>query len=129
MTHRGRIPILNMTWAEVALVGAVIVALAVLASPMCGVGSADRAKEAVLKTNLHTLREVIAQYHRDHGSHPATLETLVDAGYLRRVPQDPMTDSTETWELTYGGSTGAQIVAVRSGAGGTGIDGSPYRSW
>jgi general secretion pathway protein G len=92
-----------------------------------------RAREAVLRTNLRTLRDVIGQYRGDKGRRPETLEALVEAGYLRKVPIDPMTRSNETWMLVHApamGEVGERGIAdVRSGAAGRGSDGRPYRQW
>lgn len=91
--------------------------------------SNDRASEAVLRTNLHTLRDVIDQYHGDRKRYPESLRALVDAGYLRKVPLDPYTRSDSTWQITYetpsrpGAARG--IVDVRSGAPGTTRQGVP----
>ena len=101
-----------------------------------------RAKEAVLKTNLRTLREVIDQHHADKGGYPASLDELVEKGYLRKVPEDPFTGNTE-WTLEYeevsdedvppeteeGEGTGAGIVDVHSSSTGTSLDGTPYAEW
>ncbi len=101
-----------------------------------------RAKEAVLKTNLHTLRDVLDQYHADQGHFPISLEVLLDDGYLRRIPRDPIAD-TDEWDLIYdeadfdeapaetdlaeGGQPG--ILDVRSTAEGESLDGTPYSEW
>lgn len=86
-----------------------------------------RTRESVLKTNLRTLRDVIDQRHRDKGSYPKALDTLVQEGYLRKVPMDPITKSRETWILVYNGQPG--IVDVKSGAPGNSLDGQPYKEW
>ena len=101
-----------------------------------------RAKEAVLKTNLRTLREVIDQHHADKGAYPASLDELVEKGYLRKVPEDPFTGNTE-WTLEYeevddedvppeteeGEVGGAGIVDVHSSSEGMALDGTPYAEW
>jgi general secretion pathway protein G len=106
-------------------------ALAVLAlSPSrC---SPEGALEAVLRSNLHSMRDVISQYHGDRGSYPESLEALIDAGYLRKVPIDPFTKSQMTWRLTYEGCPGMDgtrgVVNVHSGAHGAARDGRPLAS-
>jgi general secretion pathway protein G len=89
----------------------------------------EGALEMVLRTNLHTMRDVIGQYHGDRGRYPESLEVLIDAGYLRKVPIDPFTKSTVTWRLTYEGRPGMDgtrgVVNVHSGARGTARDGRP----
>lgn len=86
-----------------------------------------RARESVLKTNLRTLRDVIGQRHGDKGRYPTTLETLVEEGYLRKIPMDPFTKSRETWVLVHDGQRG--IIDVKSGAPGSSLDGQPYKEW
>ncbi|HEV7503284.1 MAG TPA: hypothetical protein VGS07_00050 [Thermoanaerobaculia bacterium] len=88
-----------------------------------------RALEAVLRANLHTLRDVIAQYHGDKGKYPESLDVLIAAGYLRKVPVDPFTKSSGMWRLTYDDRPGMNgirgVVDVHSGAGGKALDGRP----
>ena len=60
-----------------------------------------RAAESVLKSDLRTFRDLIDQFHGDKGHYPPTLEALVEEGYLRSMPRDPMTKSSETWEPVY----------------------------
>jgi general secretion pathway protein G len=92
-----------------------------------------RAKEAVLRENLFRIRETIDQYKADKGKYPASLQQLVDEGYLRKMPYDPMTGRTDTWveipeELADTSDPSAQpgIWEVHSGASGTAMDGVPY---
>jgi general secretion pathway protein G len=89
-----------------------------------------RTREAVLKTNLRTLRDVIGQRYKDKGSYPETLGTLVQEGYLRKIPMDPVTKSGDTWLLVHqDGRPG--ILDVKSGAPGNSLDldGQPYKEW
>lgn len=94
-----------------------------------------KAREAVLRENLYIMRTAINQYFADKGRYPADLYALVDDKYLRDIPKDPITDSTETWITEYSEfdegdiSTEPGIVDVRSGADGFGIDGSSYADW
>jgi len=62
--------------------------------------SPTRAKEAVLKTNLRSIREVIDQFYADQGSYPPNLEDLVTEGYLRNVPIDPITGESD-WQVVF----------------------------
>src|SRR2546425_12447099 len=59
---------------------------------------APPAKETVLKDNLREMRRVIDQYTADKKKAPLSLQDLVDAGYFRQLPLDPMTNSNSTWE-------------------------------
>jgi general secretion pathway protein G len=97
--------------------------------------SVTKAKEETLKVNLHAMNEAIDQYYADRNRHPATLDALVEERYLRSVPEDPFTDSTDTWQTvtpeSEPGRPSAEIgvVKVKSGSNRTAIDGSRYRDW
>lgn len=97
--------------------------------------SVRTAQEAVLKSNLLRMRDAIDQYYADKGQYPASLQTLVSEGYLRAVPTDPITRSSETWTTTPAEpdpsrpSTDAGIYDVKSGSDGTALDGSRYADW
>lgn len=97
--------------------------------------SVRRAQEATLKTDLFQMRDAIDQYYADKGKYPATLDTLVSDGYLRKIPVDPITRTADTWETTPAeadpGNPGAEpgIYDVKSGATGTSMEGTPYSEW
>src|ERR1700692_3108336 len=57
-----------------------------------------RSQEAVLKKDLFEMRDAIDQYYADKNVYPATLDALVSDGYLRRMPKDPFTNSTDSWQ-------------------------------
>ena len=77
---------------------AIIGILAAIALPNYRV-AIIQAREAVLKENLFQLRDMIDQYYIDKGQYPPTLETLVEAGYLRKLPKDPITQSPDWVEV------------------------------
>ncbi len=95
----------------------------------------QKARETVLKTNLMTLRDVIDQYYADKAHYPYTLEDLVDDGYLRTIPVDPITRSTQTWDLIESDvdesnpDQSSGIFDVKSGASGQALDGTYYVDW
>ncbi len=128
----------GFTLIELIIVVAIIGILATIAVPAMK-NAPQKAKEAVLKEDLFTMRSCIDQYLGDKGFYPASLETLVDDGYLRRIPVDPITQSADTWKVDYATSedeeslqpTGNEsgnpgIQDVHSGADGTTLDGTPY---
>ena len=112
-----------------------------LISVLAGMGvvmyrnSIKRTQEAVLREDLFRMRDAIDQYYADKAKYPASLEALVAEGYLRQIPRDPITNSSETWvtvpsEPDPGDPTAeVGIFDVKSGAEGTSIDGSPYADW
>ena len=91
-----------------------------------------RAREGVLKTDLFNLRDGIDQYYADKGQYPGTLDELVSAGYLRKVPDDPFTMSNTTWQIIASepdptNPTAAPgVYDVKSGSDQSGLDGTKY---
>ncbi len=94
-----------------------------------------QAKEAVLKEDLFTLRDVIDQYFADKGKYPDSLQTLVENGYIRKVPLDPFTNTDQSWTVEHAEASdedpngGGGVIDVHSGADGTALDGSKYSEW
>jgi len=93
-----------------------------------------QAREAVLKEDLYRIRDLIDQYWVDKGKYPGSLQALVEDGYLRALPKDPITQSTE-WEEVLadpdpdnpGAPTG--ISDVHSTSKNTSLDGTTYSEW
>ena len=119
----------GFTLIELLVVLGIVALLLTLAVPRY-FPTVDGAKETVLHDNLRNMRDVIDQYYADSGRYPDTLEQLVEKKYLRALPIDPITDSTETWILVPpdDASKGA-IYSIRSGAPGNGRNGKPYSEW
>ena len=88
-----------------------------------------RAKEAVLRENLFTLRDVIDQHYADRNRYPDTLDDLVTNGYIRQVPVDPFTKSGETWVTIPPDTEEGGIFDVHSGSDMIALDGTPYNEW
>ncbi len=101
--------------------------LATLAEPSFR-QSVLRAKEAALKQNLFTMRDVIDQYRADAGSYPPSLTDLTSAGYLRGIPVDPFTKSDSTWQEILD-EEDSGIFDVHSGSELVAINGTPYNEW
>ncbi|MFQ5670748.1 MAG: type II secretion system protein [Acidobacteriota bacterium] len=124
----------GFTLIELLVVVAIIGIIAGIAAARFA-NAPRKAREAVLKTNISTLRDVIDQYYADKRHYPYSLEDLVDEDYLRTIPSDPITGSSETWELVYSDTDEANpdqqqgIFDVRSGAPGTALDGTAYADW
>jgi general secretion pathway protein G len=97
--------------------------------------SIQSSKEAVLHTDLFRMRDAIDQYYADKGKYPQSLDTLVSEGYMRKIPEDPITKSVETWQTEpaepdpSNPSVEPGIYNVKSGATGTALDGSSYADW
>ncbi len=130
----------GFTLLELLVVMTIIGILAAIAVPALR-DSPQRAREATLKEDLFTMRSVIDQYHGDKGSFPPDIATLVSAGYIRKVPIDPMTKSADTWVLVMeepsaGGDTGTPsepttpgITDIHSGSAEKSLDGTLYKDW
>lgn len=120
----------GFTLIEMMIVISLMLILISIAVPMY-TRAIVRAREAVLRQNLFTLRELIAQYTMDKQKSPQSLEDLVAAQYLRRIPVDPLSNQND-WlvdEEQDPTQPDRGISDVRSGFNGTSADGSAYSSW
>jgi general secretion pathway protein G len=117
----------GFTLIELLVVMAIIALLLTLAAPRY-FQSVQRSREAVLKEDLHLMRDAIDKHYADTGKYPATLDDLVTKKYLRRVPVDPITESATTWVIVEPPDKPgtSAVYDVRSGAPGTSLGGSPY---
>ncbi len=124
----------GFTLVELMIVMAIIGVLATLAIPSF-VGALKQAREAVLKEDLHVLRTAIDSYTADKQKAPQALEDLIQDGYLKAIPEDPMTRSKDSWVtntsdmLSSVDQTDPGIDDVHSGSQDTGSDGQPYSAW
>src|SRR5215831_14455299 len=152
MTH-ARLGTRGFTLIELIVATAILVILTGMAIPMARV-TIKRAKERELRHDLWQLRDAIDRYKdaADRGAfqikvgtegYPPDLDTLVngvDVGgkklkFLRRVPVDPMTGTTE-WGLrsmqddpasdSWGGQN---VFDVFTKSQATALDGTQYKDW
>ena len=119
----------GFTLIELLVVLAILGMLLTLVAPRY-FNSVDKANEAVLKTNLHGLRDSIDKFYSDIGRYPQSLQELVDRRYIRAIPQDPITHSASSWKLIPATpEQGGGISDVKSGAQGKSKEGTDYASW
>ena len=121
------------TLLELMIVVAIVGILVTLAIPNFQ-QSAMKARETALKQNLFTMRSVLDQYYADRGDYPDSLESLVEAKYLRSIPVDPFTKSSTTWTEIYeeqedGDDSSAGVYDIKSGSEDVAVDGTPYKDW
>jgi general secretion pathway protein G len=121
----------GFTLIEILIVITIIGILVTLAQPSFH-RAVTAAREAALKENLFVFRDVIDQFYADHTKYPESLSELVEKGYIRRIPKDPITDSADTWVLVPATDDQGQPVGiydVRSGSDRTAQDGSRFSDW
>jgi general secretion pathway protein G len=87
----------GFTLIELLVVMAIIATLMTFVAPRF-FAQTDRAKVVVLEHNLNALRVAIDHFRRDHASGLSSLDELVEAGYLRQMPLDPVTNRRDNWE-------------------------------
>jgi general secretion pathway protein G len=93
------------------------------------------AHEAVLKEDLHVMRNAIDSYTMDKQKAPQSLQDLVDAGYLKSIPTDPFTRTSDSWVVNQSDDmhsldqTEPGIDDVHSSDEAPGSDGQPYSTW
>lgn len=119
----------GFTLIELLVVMAVIALLLSLATPRY-FSSVEKSREAVLRENLYLMREALDKYYGDNGTYPDSLDTLVSRRYLRNLPLDPVTGESTTWIIVPPADPAkGGVFDVKSGAEGTGRDGSEYKDW
>jgi general secretion pathway protein G len=124
----------GFTIIELMVVMSIIVVLATIGLVQYQ-RSLTYAKESVLREDLFRMRDAIDQYYADKNEYPGTLDALVSDGYLRAVPQDPITKSASSWQVVAaepdprnpGAVSG--VYDVKSGAETTALDGTRYADW
>ena len=129
--HKGNA---GFTLVELMIVMAIIGVLAVIAIPSY-MSALRRAREAVLKEDLHVMRAAIDSYTMDKQKAPQSLDDLIQEGYLKVIPEDPVTHSNSTWVTDSSDAlhsldqTDPGVDDVHSGSTENGSDGQPYNTW
>lgn len=124
----------GFTLIELMIVMAITVILLAVAIPFYQ-KSIQRAKETVLHSNLSAIRQAIDEYSYDKQKAPQSLQELVSEHYLHDVPKDPITGSSETWQVVMedAGQAVSQtepgIFDIRSGSQLKSLEGTSYSDW
>jgi general secretion pathway protein G len=131
----------GFTLIELLVVLAIVALLLTIVAPRT-IDHLERARETTLKATLKEMRSALDQFEADLGRPPTSLNELVQRRYLRELPIDALTERRDSWVVL--GPTEARpvdappardvaaaegVADVRSGAEGSGRDGTPYRSW
>ncbi|RNC68730.1 MAG: prepilin-type N-terminal cleavage/methylation domain-containing protein [Desulfuromonadales bacterium] len=128
----------GFTLIELMIVVTIIGILASIAVPSYK-WSLIKAREAVLRENLHTIRSAIDQFYADQGKYPDDIKEIVDKKYLHDIPRDPITGKNDTWvvmppveptgKITTEGKGQGNVFDVHSGSDLVGTDGKPYNEY
>jgi general secretion pathway protein G len=118
----------GFTFIELMVVMAIIASIISIAMPRYFDGL-ERSKETALKQNLKEMREAIDHYHSDKGDYPANLQTLVSERYLRFIPVDPITETSDSWQVTPPPDNRNRVYDVASGASTIARNGQAYNTW
>ena len=128
-----RSAIRGFTFIEMVIVVVMISILVAIAVPVY-INQVRMTKEGVLKNNLAVMRERLDQYRADRNKYPNSLQELVEGGYLKALPEDPMTGLNE-WEEVFSDYDPNEpdaepgIEDVKSRSTESGSDGRPYSEW
>ncbi len=110
--HAARRARRGFTLIELVVVMSVIALLLTLAVPRY-FQSLDNARANVQRQNVAAIRDAIDKFFGDQGRYPATLTELVDKRYLRSLPLDPVSESSEWIAIPPQDSTQGAVYDVR----------------
>ena len=118
----------GFTLIELLVVLSIIAMLLTIATPRY-FASVDRAKESTLRQDLKILREGIDKFYSDNRYYPQSLQQLVERKYVDKIPVDPITEKSNTWQQLQAQLPLDGIENVHSGAAGVAKDGTRYADW
>ncbi len=116
----------GFTLMEMVLVLAIIGILAAIVAPSL-IAALTRAREASLQQDLKIMRKLIDDYYGDKGMFPPSLKALVDQGYLRAIPVDPVNANRAEWKIVTAREGG--VSDIHSLSNERGANGIPYSQW
>ncbi|MFZ5875203.1 MAG: type IV pilin protein [Nitrospirota bacterium] len=122
----------GFTLLEIMIVLTIVGILLTIAEPSYR-NQIIKAREASLKKSLFVVRDVLDQFAADQGRYPDGLQELIDQKYLRALPTDPFTHSSDTWievreEVTDSEETPG-VFDLHSGSNLVALDGTTYNEW
>ena len=123
----------GFTFIELVIVVVMLSILLATAVPIY-MAQVRATREGVLKNNLAIVRERLDQFKADRNKYPNSLQELVDGGYLRDIPEDPITGTSE-WEPVFTeydpNEPDAEpgIYDIHSQSPEMGSNGVPYSEW
>jgi general secretion pathway protein G len=123
----------GFTLLEMMIVMVIMGVLLSIALPIYN-QSIVRAREAVLRNDLFELNKLIAQYTLDKQKAPQSLDDLKQAGYIKEIPKDPMTNEAN-WEMIQEDvlltvdQQDPGITGVHSASSAISSDGTAYSTW
>lgn len=119
----------GFTMIELMVTLAIVATILTLAAPRY-FGNIDKTKESVLREDLYVLRDAIDKFYADRNRYPDALKDLVTEKYLRKIPEDPFTQSANSWVIIPAEDATLGVVAnVRTSAPNTARDGTWLKDW
>ena len=126
--------IAGFTLLELMVVISIIMILLAIAIPMYN-QSILRARERALRSDLRMLNSMIVEYTFDKQKGPQSLDDLKTAGYVEKIPNDPMTGEPN-WEVEQQDDVilspwqqDPGITGVHSASNAIGSNGEAYSTW